>query len=107
MSDPSLPLGTSFALGLAVGGAWNGLNLWCLARALTVWLTRGAARRRSIAWFLVKFPLLYAAAFWTLSRPEISPVGFAAGFTLILALAGLVMLRRSQALVPPLPVHGR
>ena len=85
------------ALGIAAGGAWNLLNLWCLATALTVWLDQSPSRRRAIGWFVIKFPLLYLAVFCLLSRPSVSPIGFGIGFTIVLALAAALLIVRSRS----------
>ena len=91
------------ALGVLAGGAWNLLNLWCLASALTTWLEASPSRRWAIGWFVVKFPLLYAALVGVLSRPEISPVGFGLGFTVVLGVAAIltaISARQSGAMSP-------
>lgn len=95
MSSPSL---ASLLAGLAVGAAWNAVNLWCLTRGLRAWLSAAAAtpggpgaprpsRRRAVAWLLVKFPLLYGIAFAILRARLVSLVGFGLGFLLVLVLA--------------------
>ena len=98
------------ALGIAAGGAWNLLNLWCLVTALTVWLDQSPSRRRAIAWFVIKFPLLYLAAFGLLSHPSVSPIGFGIGFTVVLALAATLLVVRSRSAASPASAasaHGR
>ena len=95
------------ALGLLTGGAWNLVNGWCLARALRTWLVVEPSRTRSIAWFLLKFPVLYAAAVGILMAPRISPVGFGLGFLLTLAsvlIAAALGFPRTLRVVAP---HGR
>jgi len=104
----SLGWGAAVALSVAAGGAWNLANLWCLSRALGVWINpQPAPRRVQIGWFLVKFPLLYAVAVGLLKMPGTSLIGFGVGFTTVLvsALAATFMtLRTFQVFTPP---HGR
>lgn len=98
---------TSAGLGVLAGGSWGLLNLWCLARALPVWLGPDTSRRRSLSWFAVKFPLLYLAAFVLLSHPSISPVGFGLGFTLVLIAAGASALGSFRPRVHRAAADGR
>ena len=77
--------------GLSAGGAWGLANLWCLSHAMRSWLTpERSGRAAQVGWFLLKFPLLYGAALWLLTRPGFSVVGFGAGFSFVLlgAVAG-------------------
>lgn len=97
--------GLSMALGIAAGGLWNVANLWCLAKALHAWLQETPTTRRTVLWVLVKFPLLYGAAIALLLKPTISPIGFAIGFSVILATCVIMILLSSFRLTPVL--HGR
>ena len=88
--------------GVLAGSLWNAANFWCFSHALGAWLDPQRARRHQIGWFVVKFPLLYAAAFSLLQMPWISPIGFGIGFTLVLAAAVLLVLKARQP-----QLHGR
>ena len=92
--------------GVVVGAAWNLINLWCLSSALTIWLDRSLSRRRAITWFVVKYPLLYLAAFVALSHPAVSPVGFAIGFTVVLFAALIIKARHPHQFEPVESAHG-
>ena len=96
----------STVLGVIVGAAWNLINLWCLSSALTIWLDVAPSRRRAIAWFVVKYPLLYLAAFGALSHPAVSPVGFAIGFSVVLLAALIVKARPPHPAEPMESAHG-
>lgn len=96
-----------FFTGLLCGAVWNLANLWCLHRALTVWLSGTAPTRRTVAWFLLKFPLLYAAAIFLLMRPGVSPVGFGVGFTATLIAATVLVLMTARTGSPFASTHGR
>ena len=93
-------------LGVVVGAAWNLINLWCLSSALTIWLDVAPSRRRAIAWFVVKYPLLYLAAFVALSHPAVSPVGFAIGFTVVLFAALVIKALHPRPSEPVGSAHG-
>ena len=88
-----------FVFGLLAGAAWNAASLWCLSRLLGAWIGPQPSRRRALAWLPVKLSL-YAAAWWLLSRPAVSLIGFSLGFTLVLALAagGFILRARGVAL---------
>ena len=87
-------------LGVAAGLLWNVVNLWCLAYLLRLWIGEGASKRQVAMWAVVKFPLLYAAAFVLLRHPAVSVVGFGLGFTVVLLLAGLWTLLSARRLAP-------
>lgn len=92
-------------LGLLVGGVWNAANLWCLTRLLLAWLGPRPSVPRALLWVGIKFPLLYLAAFALLRLPVVSLLGFALGFTLVLALAiGWVAVHHGLL---PRSVYGR
>ena len=93
----------AIALGVVAGGIWNLASLWCLARLLQAWLGPQPSRRRAIGWVLLKFPLLYIVLFGVLSRPVVSPVGFGAGFSLMLLMMLGWWLARRRTLF----THGR
>ena len=104
----SLRWGAAAALSVAAGGAWNLANLWCLSRALGVWINpQQAPRRVRIGWFLVKFPLLYAVAFGMLKIPGTSLIGFGVGFTMVLGSALAVTFMTLRAFQASTPAHGR
>ena len=94
------------ALGLLAGAAWSALNFWCLAKALPVWLDGRRSPRRSLVWFIVKFPLLYLLLFVILACPAIAPLGFGVGFLIILAVAAAACVSWRPMLTPVSP-HGR
>ena len=103
----SAPWGIAVALSVVVGGLWNVANLWCLSRALTVWLKpQPAPRRHQVGWFLVKFPLIYAAVFGLVKIPGISLVGFGIGFVVVIASAVGVTLKALRSPQNSLPAHG-
>src|SRR3989338_4633628 len=86
--------GIEVALSILAGGLWNVANVWCLARALGAWLNpHPASRRQQIGWFIVKFPLLYAAVFGLVQLPGISLMGFGIGFLVVIMAAVLVTLK--------------
>jgi len=105
------------ALGVLAGGAWSLANLWCLARALIVWLgptpsparpasSPGRARWHAAWWFLVKFPGLYGLAIGLLLAPGVSLEGFGLGFSAVLAWAVVAGIVWSQERLRTLPTHG-
>lgn len=91
---------------MASGAAWSLVSLWCLARLLHAWLGPQPSRWRVIGWLVVKFPLLYTAAWLLIRSPSISLAGFGLGFTVSLALALVGYLLRLPRLSPR-PSHGR
>lgn len=93
------PFSARTALGIAAGGGWNLASLWCLTRLLNAWLGPNPSRRRAVGWLLVKFPLLYLLVIAILRVPDVSRLGFSAGFTLVLAFAiGRFILQAKRAL---------
>ncbi len=82
----ALELHAPMAAGLCAGATWNLVNLTCLAGLLHACITPQSSKRWAIAWFVVKFPLLYAIGYQVLRRPDISILGFGIGFTLMLLL---------------------
>lgn len=102
-----LRVGPAFAVGVLSGGAWSLVNLWCLARALRVWLAPQTSRRRAVAWFLVKFPLVYAVAIALLMRSPAHAAGFGVGLTLVLLSALAASLLTIQHAAQPVVMHGR
>ena len=94
------------AISVLAGGLWNLANLWCLTRLLLAWLGPQASRRRVVGWLLIKFPLLYAMAFFLLRVPDSSALGFGIGFTLVLFVSlGWYAKHLPTALATP--PHGR
>jgi len=99
--------GAATALGIVAGGLWNLVNLWCLTRALGVWLKpQPAPRRQQIGWFLVKFPVLYAAAFSLVNIPGVSLLGFGIGFLVVIVAAVMVTLKALRSPHHTLTAHG-
>ncbi len=88
---------SSVTSGMLVGGAWNLINLWCLTRALGVWLASHPSRWRSALWFIVKFPLLYGLALGLLMTPGLSLGGFIVGFSATLGAALLASIAYLQS----------
>ncbi len=82
----------AFTVGLAAGGAWSWVNLWCLQRALRVWLSPSPRFWVAAVWIAAKL-LLYGLAVVLLLRPRLSPVGFGIGFTFVVLGAILRSLR--------------
>ena len=93
-------------LGILAGGAWSLANLWCLARALIVWLGPTPPRWRAAGWFLAKFPGLYGLAVWLWLAPGVSLGGFGLGFSAVLAWAVVAGIAWSQRSLRALPTHG-
>jgi hypothetical protein len=83
----ALPWGGRCALSLVAGGIWNLASLWLLTRLLGAWLGPRPSTRRAVGWLLLKFPMLYLAAFMLLHQPSVSVIGFGIGFTVVLAAA--------------------
>jgi hypothetical protein len=99
--------GIETALGILAGGLWNVANVWCLARALGVWLSpKLAPRRHQVGWFIVKFPLLYAAVFGLVQLPGISLMGFGIGFLVVIMAAVFGTLRALKPVNRSVPSHG-
>jgi hypothetical protein len=104
MTDRSWTL-LPLVAGVLAGGLWNAANLWCLSKAVRVWLSPQRTRRQQIGWFVVKFPLLYAVAFALLQIPGLSLIGFGIGFTVVLAVVVLRTLK-AKHLPASSPAHG-
>jgi len=99
--------GIEVALSILAGGLWNVANVWCLARALGVWLNpHPAPRRQQIGWFIVKFPLLYAAVFGLVQCPGISLVGFGIGFLVVIIAAVFITLKSIKPVNSSVSSHG-
>lgn len=99
--------GIETALGILAGGLWNVANVWCLARALGVWLSpKLAPRQHQVGWFIVKFPLLYAAVFGLVQLPGISLVGFGIGFLVVITAAMVVALKSFKPANRSISSHG-
>ncbi|MBI4004324.1 MAG: hypothetical protein HY353_04815 [Candidatus Omnitrophica bacterium] len=105
MTDRALTF-LPFAAGVLAGALWNAANLWCLSRAVGAWLNPQRTRRQQIGWFVVKFPLLYAAAFGLMQIPGVSLIGFGIGFTVVLGSAVFVALKALRQSQHSLPAHG-
>ena len=100
-------VGIKVALSILAGGLWNAANVWCLARALGVWLSpQPAPRRHQIGLFLVKFPLLYAAVFGLVQLPGISLMGFGLGFLVVITAAMVLTLKSLKPVNHSLSSHG-
>ena len=94
------------AVGVIAGGAWTLVNLWCLSRALQAWLRIPVSKGRSIAWFVVKFPLLYAVAVALLMRSSVCSIGFGIGFTVVLICAMIGSVIVTSRAIQSAPSHG-
>ena len=94
------------AVGVIIGGVWNLTSVWCLGRLLSTRVTPKPSRGKTIAWALVKFPLLYLLVGFLFMTRAVSLLGFGIGFTIVLLFAmGWFWLQASRtALVRP---HGR
>ena len=92
---------------LLIGGAWNLVNLWCLAHLLSAWLGPQPSRRRVIRWLLLKVPLLSLVVLTLAhgSRPLLA--GFGVGFSVVLALALGWCLRHARMSIHPTGSDGR
>ena len=95
----------ALAAGVLAGGAWHLISLWCLAQLLSAWLVRHSTRR-VVGWLLLKFPLLYLAAYGLLQRWRVSAMGFGIGFTVVLVTALAWLVWQAPRLVRS-PAHGR
>ncbi len=98
----ALPVDTSVAVGVAAGGAWNLVSLWCLGRLLGAWMGPAASTKRVVGWLLVKFFLLYLAAYMLIFRTAVSLVGFSIGFTVVLIATLVLLVVRSRTPVVPI-----
>ncbi|MBI4003412.1 MAG: hypothetical protein HY353_00145 [Candidatus Omnitrophica bacterium] len=106
MTDRALTF-LPLAAGVLAGGLWSAVNLWCLSRALRTWLNPQATPRwRQIGWFLVKFPLLYAAVFGLVQLPGISLVGFGIGFFVVIMAAVFIALKSIKPVHSSVSSHG-
>jgi hypothetical protein len=85
------------AIGFVAGGAWNMASLWSLQRMLHAWLGPLPSRGRALLWLLVKFPLLYLLGLAMLHSPQVSPLGFGIGFTLVFLIGGGLALRANAS----------
>lgn len=101
MTDSLVGWDARLVLGMLAGGAWNLVNLYCLARLLRAWLGPQRSTRRVAAWLLAKFGVLYVMVFWLLRLPTVSPVGFGLGFTVVLITAVWLLALRTRRLVHP------
>lgn len=103
----SLSWNLSVACGILAGGAWNLANLWCLAHALTAWLSPQRSLRQTLGWFIVKFPVLYLAVFGLLALARCSAVGFGIGFLIVLTVAIITSIISLQRTLQTTSAHGR
>ena len=94
---------SSFTIGLICGAAWNAANFWCLTRLLAAWVGPRRSQPRAIGWVLVKLAVVYPSAFLLLRHPQVSPIGFGLGFTLVLLIGIGAFAGRAQRSL----AHGR
>src|SRR3989338_3413584 len=97
---------SSIVAGFLAGSIWNVCSLWCLRRLLHAWLGRSGAQKEKtdfkpskktvMLWLLVKFPILYLAAFYILRSSWCSMVGFALGFSVVLVSAIVLLILYGQ-----------
>lgn len=88
-------LGFYRALAVLSGGVWGMVNLILLTAFITSAIRPdGIQTERAIVYGLLKFPLLYAAAYGLLKVPMFEPLWLVAGFTGILAIMALKAIGR-------------
>ena len=73
--------GGRVAAGVLAGGAWSAANLTCLVLLLNAGLGPRRSLGRVAGWLILKFPLLYLAAYGLLQYAGLSQGGFGLGFT--------------------------
>ena len=82
-------------LAIFSGGVWGMLNLVLTTAVIRVYIRPGGAdAARSVAWGVVKFPLLYGAGFGLLMVREFNPLNLLIGFTGVLGVMVLKALGR-------------
>ncbi len=80
------------------GALWSFLNILLLTRLAALLGTERPRRGRRLALLLAaKFGLLYPAGIWLLWSGAVHRMGFAVGFTAVLAIA-TVALTRTQSM---------
>ena len=91
--------------GVSVGALVGLVNFEGL-RWLGLRILQAVARSRTFyaALFLGKMTFVFALVWWLLSLPQVDPVGFLIGFSLLLPAVGLIGLR--HALAPAAVHHG-
>lgn len=94
-------------VGILFGGLWGAANAAVLGLAARTWMRAQEFRWPSLLWLLIKFPVLYAAAWLMLRQPQCSPAGFAIGFTVVLVLAGAAAAATLSLPAAPGAVDGR
>jgi len=88
-------LGVYPALAVFSGGVWGIVNFIFLAALIrAAFRPDGVDRRRLLGLALVKFPMLYGAAYCLLTVPEFTPPRFLIGFSVVLAVMVLKVLGR-------------
>jgi len=84
-----------FGLGLFIGTAWGIANFHFLSELIVAVITPGERNVRRVAlWALLKFPVLYGAAYLILTYGKISVLSFLIGFLLLFAVVVLKALGR-------------
>ncbi|MEW6050317.1 MAG: hypothetical protein AB1644_04550 [Candidatus Zixiibacteriota bacterium] len=95
-----LPFGVYYfglfpTLAILSGAIWGMLNLMMTTALIRAFIRPGGADvARSIAWAVVKFPLLYGAGFGLLMIREFNPMHLLIGFTGVLGVMVLKALGR-------------
>jgi len=82
-----------FGLGIFVALLWNFINLYFLAYVLRAVLSGGSGTSGLPFLLVIKFPLLYAAAFFVLRTGYFPVESIIAGMTLFLVVLFLGVLR--------------
>lgn len=84
-----------FGLGLFIGTAWGIANLHFLTQLIRAIVEPGTLHKRKVILLaLVKFPVLYGAAYAILRFGELSMLSFLIGFNILFAVALLKVLGR-------------
>jgi hypothetical protein len=84
-----------FGLGIFIGTAWGIANLHFLTQLVGAVVEPGLLHKRKVVLLaLIKFPVLYGAAYLILHFGDLSMLSFLIGFNIIFAVALLKVLGR-------------
>lgn len=86
----------SFFAGIGFGILWNLANVWCLKRLLGCWTGDNPSWKKAAVWAMVKFPALYATAYFVLRDGTVSLLGFSLGFTVVLIATCATLVARGR-----------
>jgi len=78
----SQAFGLSVGWGFLVGAVWNCLNLWALAVLVRNAFTKPPKKKRILALFLLKFPVLYGGGILLVLYGGVDIIGVLVGFSL-------------------------